>query len=199
MILGVLYSAYYNKDLQLSESIVKYAFKHFGIMGKGVLSRTLITLSLLSTAAWVSYKLGGRPRKWLRCIPYIGGNNVKGFEAHLQVLHLLLRKEMNTFDSKNYKSKYFSSHVVRNPDNALFLYACDYLALAEDALDNEKLFPVDRPPNSRDRKEFYLWQREKEKDWLPSDVKPAIRHAGLDYLFVSWLILTRYGGAIKPK
>ncbi len=189
MLLGVLYSAYYNKDLELSESVIKYAFKHFGVMGKGVISRTLISLPLLSTAAWISYKLGGPKRRLLRKIPYIGQNSLKGFEAHLQVLHTLLREDLGTPDSSKYRERYYLEHVGREPDNALFLYACGFTGLAEAALDEEKHFPTDRAPNTKDRSEGYLWQRDSGTDWEPSDERPAIRHSGLDYLFVAWLLL----------
>ena len=191
MLLGVLYWAYYNKRCDVVDDLIDYSFKHFMVMGKGPLSRTLMSPSLLSTAAWISYRLGGPSRKWLRAIPYMGGEKLTGFEAHLQVLHLLLRKQLKTDDCYKYQRRWINYHLNRCPTNPLFLHAAGFNALAMDELDNPKLWPVDRLPTTRNRKEPWLFQRDTDTDdWKPA-VKgtPVETHSGADYLFLVSMIL----------
>ena len=69
MLLGLAWFAYFNKRLDISEQVIKYALSHYCVMGQGTISRTLLTPGLLSTFAWISYRLGGPNRWWLRCIP----------------------------------------------------------------------------------------------------------------------------------
>ncbi|MFA5999970.1 MAG: hypothetical protein WC783_03270, partial [Candidatus Paceibacterota bacterium] len=50
-LLGLAWYTFYNKKLDISEQIVKYAINHAGYMGKGSLSRINIRPSLLATYA----------------------------------------------------------------------------------------------------------------------------------------------------
>lgn len=186
MLVGLLFFAYVNKDLAISESIISYALKHFGVMGKGPLSRTLMTPSLLSTAAWVSYRLGGPSRAWLRWIPYIGSKNVADYQAHIQVLHLLLRQRLGATRSVE-ASTCYGYHEHRQFRNGLFLYACDYRYSAHATIEHALEFPVGRLPTSADRKEGWLWQRDYGPDWLPAE-GPVKYHTGGDFLFLYALL-----------
>ena len=80
MLMGILYYSYYNNRLDISESVIRYALSHWCIMGIGSPTRTFLTPGLLSTFAWVSYRLGGPSRPWLRYLPQ-SENKTDGFQA----------------------------------------------------------------------------------------------------------------------
>jgi hypothetical protein len=189
MLLGLAWYAYFNKRLDISEGVIKYAFTHGFVMGKGVLSRTLMTPALLATFAWVSYKLGGPSRGWLRWIPADLGAKVDGYKAHLQVLHILLRKTLSGKWSKQ-DQKTVGRLQLDEPLNPLFS-ACNASLIAneeiEEVLDCENWWPSDRLPNSQDRKAQWLPMRSYGKDWKPSPGEWKV-HSGGDYLFIKWLL-----------
>lgn len=190
MLLGVLYAAYYQRDRGLVDDLIRYAFYHGFVMGKGPLSRTLMSPGLLSTAAWISYRLGGKSRWLLRHLPFVYPKGLTGFQAHLAVLHGLLRRTLRTPDSTSTKAQeFFVDQVSRQPNNPLFLYAAGFQALACAALQTENLWPADRLPTRGDRKEPWLLQRDEGPDWLPCKEDPDVTHSGADYLFVASLIL----------
>ena len=82
-------------------------------------------------------------------------------------------------------------HYERNPDNALFAVAYhkikdgDYSEPTATLL-NERYFPADRLPTSKDRCTEYLWQRENDDDW--ESCKDKETHSGTDFLFATHLI-----------
>lgn len=191
MLLGILYFAYFQKRLDISEQIIKYALNNFGIMGqakdlKTLLGRCLISPGLLGTAAWISYKLGGPSRPWLRLLPVSPSKHVVGFQAHLTVLHILLR---NKLTNKNNYKEVLAYHYKRQPNNPLFaLGAGDYNA-AESILNDSSLWPEDRLPTNRDRAEGWIIQRDYGPNWKPDlDDTNIIMHSGGDYLFLKFLL-----------
>lgn len=185
MLLGLAWYAYYNKRLDISESVIKYALSHRLVMGEGTLTRTILTPSLLSTYAWVSYRLGGPKRSWLRYLPHFESKKVTDFQAHLSVLHILLRNKLTN------KPKYLDLlqfHADRQPENAFFQAATGNIDKAYTILNNENYFPSSRLPTSEDRYEPYLWQRDYGKDWI-SDLNQSVKiHSGADFIFCYWLI-----------
>lgn len=189
MLLGVLWYAYHNKRLDISEKIIQHAIGSFGIMGQAVdlktlLGRCLITPGLLSTAAWVSYRLGGPKRTWLRMIPQAETKNLGGFQAHLSVLHIMLRNELT---GKDKYTDILDHHYQRNPFNPLFCLAAGRLKEAETALMNPVFWPTNTLPTSLDRREPWLLQRDYDKSWTP-DYSPGMKtHSGGDFLFCSWI------------
>lgn len=183
MLVGLAWYAYANKRLDISESVIKYALSHKLIMGQGTPTRTLMTPGLLSTYAWISYKLGG-PSRWLiRHIPQSESKSVVDFQAHLSVLHILLR---NKLTGKNNYKDLLLKQAQRQPNNALFQFAAGYVDAAKVLLANEKWFPKDRLPTAKDRDAQWLWQRDYGDDWLPYDSDKV--HSGADFLFCYWLI-----------
>ena len=99
MLLGLAFYTWRNKRLDISEHIIKYALSHWFIMGEAAtlkykLGRCLLTPGLLATWAEISYRLGGPNRWWLRYIPQFESKSVTGFQAHLSILHCLLREEL---------------------------------------------------------------------------------------------------------
>src|SRR5690606_3576842 len=77
--------------------------------------------NLFSTFCWISYRLGGPSRRWARSVPASGGKT-KDFQAHLQVLHILLRKHV--IGEISYKEvDTLMAHAKREPNNPLFAAA----------------------------------------------------------------------------
>lgn len=190
MILMLLWYAYFNKRLDISEQIIKHALGNFGIMGQAVnfktkIGRCLISPALLSTAAWVSYRLGGPSRPWLRWLPVSPADHVTGFQAHLTVLHVLLR---NKLTNKNSYKEVLESHYKRQPNNPLFALAAGDLNAAEAILADSNLWPDNRLPSNHDRKEPWLLQRDYGPSWQPDSTAAKHKHSGGDFLFCYWLL-----------
>lgn len=192
MLIGLLYFAYYNRRLDITEGLIRYALRNLGIMGKAkdlktLLSRCLISPGLLGTAAWISYRLGGPSRPWLRLLPMSPSKHVTGFQAHLAVLHILLKNKLT--NENNYKD-ILNYHYNRQPNNPLFAIASGHHSAAKAILANPKLWPDDRLPTNRDRAESWLVQRDFGPDWKPQTDKELTVHSGGDYLFLIWLLST---------
>lgn len=183
MLMGLAWYCYFNKRLDISESVIKYALSHKLIMGIGTPTRTLLTPGLLATYAEISYRLGG-PNRWLlRYIPQSESSKVVDFQAHLSVLHILLRNKMT---GKNKYSNLLAMHAERQPQNALFQFAAGNKDKALELLSNEQWWPSDRLPTSNDRYEQWLFQRDYGSDWLPDGQEK--QHSGADFIFCYWLV-----------
>lgn len=191
-LLGLAWYAWHNRRLDISENIINRAMNHFGVMGKGDLSRINIMPPLFATFCWISYALGGPARLWAMWIPADFGVLAKGYQAHLQVLHILLRRDIQNFVYPQEK-QILKKQAERQPNNPLFRLAVgDYLH-AEAILENEDYWPSNRLPTGADRKEPWLPQRDYGADWLPSIKDKDIVHSGGDFLFCLWL-LQKYKG-----
>lgn len=185
MLLGLLYFAYFNKRLDIIEHVIKYALSNYLIMGQGVLSRTLMTPGLLATYAWASYRLGGPSRPWLRWVPVSPSAKVDDFQAHLAVLHALLR-DILTGKLTQAHNKLYEVKAKAQPENALFQYAAGNIDKVYTILNNEQYFPSDRLPNRSDRKSPWLWERDFGPNYQPTSENKI--YSGGDYLFVYWLL-----------
>lgn len=194
-LLGLAWYAWCNKRLDISEGIIKHALKNFGIMGKGVLSRTFIGGGLLSTFAWISYRLGGPSRPWLRFIS-VGISSTRGiidFQAHLQVLHYHLRSEITGHQRDRGRSQEIALEHAKRTDNKNSYFNCvaGLLDRNETLLDIA-LFPDDRLPQDADRFSGWLWERDPGFDWC-GGLDPDKQHTGGDFLWTAaW-----YLGKIK--
>jgi hypothetical protein len=107
----------------------------------------------------------------------------EGFAAHLQVLHVLLRREVAGFDLS---TPVLDKQAARQPNNPLFLLAVGDFEKAEKILSNENYWPSDRLPTKADRFVEWLPMRDEGEDWLPDGRLDQI-HSGGDYLFLVWL------------
>lgn len=183
MLLGLAWYAYSNKRLDISEGVIKYAISHWLIMGKGTPTRTFMTPGLLSTYAWISYRLGGPSRLLLRYIPQSESRGLTGFQAHLSVLHILLR---NKLTGKRKYTNILDCHAKRQINNPLFQFAAGYVDAAKVLLGNENWWPEGRLPTAKDRYSDWLPQRDYGSDWEPSNGNKV--YSGGDFLFVYWLI-----------
>lgn len=187
MLLGLAYYAYCNHRLDITEQVITYALSHCFVMGEGLLSRTIMTPGLLSTYAWISYRLGGPSRPWLRYLPQIESKKVVGFRAHLSVLHILLRRTLEGKEDKY--ADLLKYHANRNPENALFLYAAGEVDKAYTILNKEEYFPSDRLPTSQDRKTAWLWNRDYGSDYFPDSQHNKKKiFGGGEFLFVHSLL-----------
>jgi len=185
MLIGLCFYAYHHNRLDILEQVISYALTHCFVMGKGPLSRTFMTPGLLSTYAWASYRLGGPSRWWLRYLPHVESKAVTGFQAHLSVLHIILRNRLTGKEDNKYDI--LKHHAEREPNNALFQYAVGNYTQAESILSNEQLFPFNRLPTNHDRKANWLWQRDEGDDWDVGSGEKKIFSGG-DFLFVYALI-----------
>lgn len=148
------------------------------------LSRVYMTPTMTLTLYNILQYLGvsKAPSEGYRRIP-------GGFQAHLRVLDILVKAKINNGIDAIQLADLKTLHD-RDPQNALYQAVFhrfrdgDMTEVADILLD-EKLFPSDRLPESRDRCESYLWQRDQGKDWQPCD--EGLTHDAIDYLFVYWL------------
>lgn len=182
MLLMLLVYCYVKGRVDIIEQVIIYALTHGFVMGKGDPSRTIMTPGLLSTYAWASYRLGGPSRPWLRYIPLGFSDDLKGYQAHLTVLHILLR---NQLVGKDKHLETLRKYAKANPENALFQYSIGNIEKVYTILDNEQYFPKDRLPSKLDRKADYMWQRD-QKEYVPGDHNEVIPPA--DFIFMYNLI-----------
>ena len=196
MFVGVLWYIWHNKRLDLAEDIYAYGEKNSWIMGKGAASRIVFSPGLRSILAEIIYRLGGKNRPIVRSIPHFVTKN-NGFAAHLEVLTSGLRADLLGGADKQILDT-LEYHALRQPHNALFnFFYHQYTSTNQDwsigLLMDEKHFPNSRLPERKDRKEFWLFQRdEDDSGWLPdqkSEKHPHPVHAGADLVFLSHLIL----------
>lgn len=193
MLMGLAWFAWRNKRLDISEHIIKYAFSHWFMMGeaatlKDKFGRCFLTPGLLATWAEISYRLGGPNRWWLRYIPQFESKSVVGFEAHLSILHCLLREELT-----GKINEVVLHHAQREPNNPLFQVAAKDYDSAILVLMDSRLWPDQTLPTRANRKEAWLPQRDYGLDWQPTADNPSKVHSGGDFLFVSSLVLDKIG------
>jgi len=200
MLLGLLWFIWRNKRLDLATDLWNYAVKNNLKMGSaatiGSVASLYLTPNILSTLALIIDKLGGKNNikcSWLSIIRKLPISVVKnnGYRAHLDILLLALRAELlGKIENKDIVKYQFE----RVPKNALFSYVYErwienntkYPKTIANLMD-DKLFPSDRLPTSRDRDTEWLWQRDPE-EWIPYKGKWADKFNGCDFLFVAKLV-----------
>jgi hypothetical protein len=153
------------------------------------ISRVLMSPGLIASMERLSAKLNGQPyqeqQKRDVILPIIN----KGFQAHLDVLGIWLDGELRGNITETEK-RVLEKQVERQPRNAIFravysLYGNGDQSETLRLLSDEKIFPADRLPESRDRCEEYVFQRDDSDDWLPCD-KGEI-HDAVDFLVAGYM------------
>jgi hypothetical protein len=188
-LLGVLWWASRYKKMQVIEDLWDYGQARNWVMGKDNQqgTHTLLTpiVPLLSRLrnSLANSKLdplwAGLP------LASEADTTKTGFEAHLQVLQLLLDKKFRGGFSPSALGV-IQHQAARQPNNPLFQYAAGNVEGAVDILLNESYWPADRLPTSQDRFSPWILERDDGPDWQPGgDFK---KHSGADLLFVVYLI-----------
>jgi hypothetical protein len=189
MLLGLLFYGYHRGELDLLDRLYHYGKENNWKMGDGSLSRIYLTPVMQKTLALAIEKLGGEsyPESTINdSIEWkIGGQ--KGFEAHLMVLHVLLRGDILGKITKD-QNKRLSEQYGRVSDSGLncYIYGLfnrdSHLPESYSLTDDPK-FPNDRLPTSNDRCTPWVWERD-PKDWVPCSEQKKI-HTGGDFLFLA--------------
>ena len=184
MINGILWYAWRYKRLDIIQNLARNG----KVQGYGNASKVNLTLGLRAAIAYIEYKLGGRCRWWWFPLWFDLGLTPNGYEAHLQMINIALKREVG-FPIYPQEKAAVKRQADRVPWNPLFLTIAGRYKEAEKALDNPKLFPRDRLPTSEDRKASWVIQRDSEKDLSSIQYKDGPKeHHGGDYIFSYWLL-----------
>lgn len=187
MLLGVMWYAWRNRDLGMLERLYEYGERNNWVMGAGVVSRTLMRPPLRATLAQLIHRLGGERRPLVASIgdPWVTAG-IDGFQAHLQILHILLRNEAYGRVSGT-AIRAVRAHYEREPRNPLFGAAAAVVGIATPAhaerllLDSPLHYP-DRLATSADRCEEWATQRDYSGNYEPCPGQGRVHSPG-DWLF----------------
>jgi len=191
MLLGVLWYAYAKKDIGVVEDLFNFAKGHGFKIGDGDPARVYLTPNMKKLCTDIVDNLGGRNDRFFRQIPMVFPSGLKGYEAHLQILIILLKLHMDGHVSKTMADR-IHEHAERNEFNSLFqlaralitdgnLYKCTELLIGLSQ------FPSDHLPDNTCRSTEYLWEREHDADWYGSDLHQET-YSGSDLIFAAGLI-----------
>lgn len=190
MYIGLLWGIWANRRADLLKDIIHYGDDHDWKMGEGDPSRTVMSPALVSTIYQMAKALGIKGLGGT-LIPLPVDSNLKGFQAHLQALHIALRADMAEEISKTHL-KVLEKTVENSPNNALFQaifhrFSDGNQEKTIELLLSEDHFPNHRLPTSKEHCEFWLWQRDEDEDWEPC--KPVVEFSGADFLFVAHYLM----------
>jgi len=190
MMIGLLAYIWANHRLDLATDFYNYAESHALNMGQGDPSKTYMPPSMLATLCDIIYALGGEDHPIDRSIPQAYSTSDTGYEAHLDVLYILLRGAVNGSISGE-EEDVLSAQYNRVAGNALFNYAYRHFndgnyADAVNILLNEQYFPTDRLPKISDRGDLWMWQDD-PNSWVPGS--GDTEWSGGDLVHVAGLIL----------
>jgi hypothetical protein len=192
MMIGLWWWLWRNKEIERAEYLLEYANDHLGKMGRGD-PRVYMSPSLYNTLYYIIKRIGGSTKNSKLAVEVAWDRDFKGYKAHIQMLHILLRAEIEGFVQTKEK-QVIETTYLREPQNALFAYAYakfisgDYTPVIQVLLDTNH-FPENSLPSNENHCDSWLWGREysTEKDWTPC---PEVKHhSGGDFLFVSNLVL----------
>lgn len=178
------------RDIRILEDLYSYGEANSWVMGQGDIARTGLR-TLRGTLAAAIHSLGGkyRPGDELLTDPQLIVKD--GYEAHLQVLVLLLRGQIYGELSG------YSRHILRgladeNPDSPIMQAAAarwvsdEYVEKFHRAARNVQYFPADRLPTSADRCIDWASNQKNPLDWAPCPEEGRV-HSGGDLLFAMYI------------
>jgi len=146
-------------------------------------SRIFMSTSLMALLAEVIYRNGG-PEHLIRhtATRLVVGPTPTGFEAHLQVLQIVLWGRLTGYLSDSEKAAALAQ-VARSPQNALFQYAAGNLDTARDLLLAQH--PHDRLPTSADICNPLQYETD---NWVTCPEQSKV-HPGTHFMLISgWLL-----------
>ena len=212
MMLGVFWHIWARQDHEAALKTFRYGYKNHWIMGEGDVARIYLTPGLQATLAEIILKTPiARERlsrsELIRCWilskkPQAWPTKLRGYQLHLDLLHIALRGELlGSIDRSMLSSIEDARDRERFNVMALALYAKyvdgDVDATA-DVLLNKQYWPDLRLPTSVDRYEHWLPQRafynedgSLNSDFLPDSLPPPKIHSGGDLMFV-WKFIKRW-------
>ncbi len=186
MYIGLFTALWHQRDLGEVNALIKTAEAHNWVMGDGPAGEVVLTPNLAATLYEMRFRLGGPDGLGRRLYnDQAEGKNLTGFEAHLQVVHTLLRGSMLGGVTPA-QLEHLKRHAERQPHNVLFLAAYHRYSGGDQA-EAIRLWPTFCPagrlPTTADRCDDYLWQRdEKPSDWAPCPraPEPELTFTGVD-------------------
>jgi len=179
------------KDLPAVEKALEYPKNNSNNIGEsdGSIegnSRIKLSPTLKATLCEMRERLGGKNDKVCRAVPQVWGP-ATGSDAHLNVLHMLLRGKM--FGAINdYTMGFLNKYIDDSPENGLFQAVkakfTDGDCRTALATLKPKWFPPDKFPTSSDRCTANLWQH----TMRPGNVEPCPeekkKHPAVDFRLV---------------
>jgi hypothetical protein len=175
---------YATGDKQNLQEIYDYGKANGNVMGRGPISRTLMTPSMVLFLQELLGMIG------LTFEPTVEKGK-QGYEKHLDAIYIMTAAmKRGGVLPQDYET--LRRYAEESPRNALFqaLYHKfkdgDQTSTIAVLLD-EKLFPSDRLPTAKDNRcEEYLWQRDdRPSDWEPCNKDKT--HDGVDFILAAWV------------
>lgn len=190
MLLGLMWYAWSQRDLTILEELYQYGEAHDWVMGEGDVARTGLR-TLRGTLAAAIHKLGGphRPAAELITDPQLVAKS--GYEAHLQILGMLLRGEIYG-ELPQRQLVIIGQLASSNPDSPIMQAAAarwvggKYVGKYTAAARNSTYFPNDRLATSADRCIDWATQQKNPADWAPCAEEGRV-HSGGDWLFAAYV------------
>lgn len=196
MLLGLIWYIWRNKNLELANDLWDYGIKNSWIMGEGLPSRIYFTPGLQATLAEIIFKLGGKNHLLARSLPQTWTGSNTGYQAHLEILHIMLRGELYGYITSPMLKSLKDMGVSLKGKNTLNTIALSrytkrdltpYHKTALNDVLSEQYWPNDRLPTESDRKT--RWIPEMEIDGNLPGKDSAKEFSGGDLLFCANILL----------
>lgn len=199
MRLGMFWYFWKNGRLDLANQVFDYGRSYLWKMGENRSkdSRHIMSVPMQATLAEIIYRLGGNDYVE-RKIPYVWSvvdedlKPVRGYRAHLMVLHILLIGSLHGGLTDN-ELKALEFFAKDQPENPLFVavyakYSNGDMRKAMELLLDEKFWPNDRLSSSNERCESWVTQREMNDGRLQPCGDGKI-HTGGDFTFAAAVVM----------
>lgn len=186
MLLGVMWYAWATRDLKMAEDLWSFGESRDWKMGDSDnsadgISRIYMTPTMQATLAELIHRLGGANHT-IRKLPARNIGNQTGFRMHLELLDLILWREMTGAYSL-LEIGIIDTYLARHPSNALVNYAAGRYGKADRLL--RLHHPEGRLPTSADMCSPMAY----ETETLDPCPNAGRTHAPIHYLFISSLLL----------
>lgn len=195
MFIGLMWFAWEKKDLTTMNDLFHYGRNHNWVMGDGDISRTYFVPGLQATLSEIIKKLGGTNREEYRSIPQVYSKNTD-YQAHLDMLHILLRADLTgSIDEATLNIvKYNHKRSLGNPFYSYVYHRFvdgDQTETYQILLNPTYPFPEGHLPTSAEYCTEWFTQRDAGQNWEPCTANGVTEHPGGDFIFVSYLLLSR--------